>query len=65
MNQKQTKLYCPTCGHSFNSEEELLNHKETGALRTDEMVRCDECDGLFETREAFREHLQLHHIRQA
>lgn len=65
MTQRQTEFYCSTCGHSFESEEELLAHKVDGALRQENMIHCDECDGFFESPESFREHLQVVHLRQA
>jgi hypothetical protein len=65
MTKKTAEFYCTTCGHTFDSEEELLLHRETGALRHNGMIHCDECDGYFESPAAFREHLQAAHRRQA
>jgi len=64
MTQTQ-KLYCSTCGHEFATAAELLAHKIDGAPREGDMVRCDECGGFFETLDAFRNHLQVTHLRQA
>lgn len=57
---RNQRIYCDTCGHSFDSVEELEEHRRNAAL--ERPLRCLACGATFNAPEELRDHLEADHV---